>query len=72
MGQHGLARAGLAGEHVQAGTEAQLGPLDQQQVLDAQLVQHAAGCISGTRRSRPVCANHAQVRDGLAHTVAEL
>ena len=51
--EHGLARAGLAGEHVQAGPEAQLGPLDQQEVLDAQLVQHAAGCTSGSRRTGP-------------------
>ena len=52
MGEHGLARPGLARQHVQPGAEAQLGPLDQQQVLDAQLVEHGAGCISGARRSR--------------------
>ena len=40
VGQHGLARAGLAREHVQPRPEPQLGPLDQQQVLDAQLFQH--------------------------------
>ena len=40
--EHGLAGAGLAGEHVQAGTEAQARALDQQQVLDAQLSQHGS------------------------------
>ena len=38
VGEHRLARAGLAGDRVQALAEAQLGPLDQQQVLDPQLV----------------------------------
>jgi hypothetical protein len=35
VGQHGLARAGLAREHVEARAHAQLGALDQQQVLDS-------------------------------------
>ncbi len=48
--EHGLAGARLAGEHVQPVREPQLGPLDQQQVLDAQLVYHARRCISGHRR----------------------
>ncbi len=34
MGEHRLARAGLARQHVQPGTQPQLCPLDQQQVLD--------------------------------------
>ena len=41
VGEHGLSRPGLAGDRVQARLEAQLGALDQQQVLDPQLVQHA-------------------------------
>ena len=32
------------------GAEPQLGPLDQQEVLDAQLVEHARGCTSRARR----------------------
>ena len=32
--EHGLAGAGLAGEHVQPLGEPQLGALDQQQILD--------------------------------------
>ena len=51
--EHGLARPRLAREHVEPGREAQLGPLDQQEVLDAQLFQHAAGSTSRTRRTRP-------------------
>ena len=47
VGQHRLARAGLARDRVQPGPEPQLGPLDQQQVLDAQLEQHAARSTSG-------------------------
>jgi hypothetical protein len=39
--EHGLARARLAREHVEPGPEPQLGPLDQQEVLDTQLFQHA-------------------------------
>ena len=35
-----LARAGLAGDRVQARAEAQLGALDQQQVLDSELEEH--------------------------------
>ena len=41
VGEHRLAGPGLAGDRVQALAEAQLGPLDQQQVLDSQLAQHA-------------------------------
>ncbi len=43
--EQGLARARLAGEHVQSGREPQLGPFHQQQVLRAQLVEHAA-CLA--------------------------
>jgi hypothetical protein len=41
VGEHGLARPGLPREHVQARHEPQLGPLDQQEVLDTQLKEHA-------------------------------
>jgi hypothetical protein len=34
VGEHGLAGAGLAGDHVEPRAEPQLGALDQQQVLD--------------------------------------
>ena len=37
VGQHGLARPGLAGDRNQARPEPELGPLDQQEVLDSQL-----------------------------------
>jgi hypothetical protein len=37
MGEHRLAGAGLAGEDVQSGPQPQLGPLDEQEVLDAKL-----------------------------------
>ena len=43
MGQHRLARAGLAGQDVEARGKSQLGAFEQQQVLDAQLVQHGPG-----------------------------
>jgi hypothetical protein len=39
VGQDGLAGARFAGDGVQARAEAQLGPLDQQQVLDPELEQ---------------------------------
>ena len=45
MGEHGLAGAGLAGDRVQPLAQPQLGPLDQQQVLDPQLTQHAP-CVA--------------------------
>ena len=41
--EHGLARAGLAGDRAQARPRPQLGALDQQQVLDAQLEEHGPG-----------------------------
>ena len=43
VGEHRLARAGLAGDRGQARPRPQLGALDQQQVLDAELQEHAAG-----------------------------
>ena len=39
--EHRLAGAGLAGDRVQARAEPELGALDQQQVLDPELVEHA-------------------------------
>ena len=50
VGEHGLAGAGLAGDRVQPLPEPQLGPLDQQQVLDPQLTQHAF-CVATARRT---------------------
>ena len=41
--EHGLARAGLAGDDVQPGAEPELGALDQEEVLNPQLYQHRAG-----------------------------
>ena len=41
MREHRLARARLAGDHVQPRMEQQLGALDQQQVLDPQLGEHS-------------------------------
>ena len=51
MRQHGLARAGLAGDHREAAARPQLGALDQQQVLDAQLQEHGACLPAAPRRS---------------------
>ena len=45
VGQHRLAGAGLAGDRVEALVEAQLGALDQQQVLDPKLAQHGP-CVA--------------------------
>ena len=53
MRQHRLAGPGLPCEHVQPWPETQLGPLDQQEVLDAQFVEHAEGSTSGGRRIGP-------------------
>ncbi len=52
--EHGLARTRLARDRGQAGSRAQLGALDQQQVLDPELEEHASGNISEPRRSGPV------------------
>jgi hypothetical protein len=51
MGEHRLAGTGLAGQRVQAGPEPQLGPLDQEQVLDAKLYEHMFGSTGPTRRN---------------------
>ena len=77
--EHRLARARLAGEHVETRGEAQLGPFDEEEVLDAQLQEHVRACTSGHRRTgrlRPLpahfcavaCANVARLpqRDRLA------
>ena len=45
--EHGLAGPGLTGDRVQARLEAQLGALDQEQVLDPQLAQHAPVVAAG-------------------------
>ncbi len=50
VGEHRLARARLPREHVQARTEAQLGPFDQEEILDAQFVKHVEGSTSGAGR----------------------
>ncbi len=50
--EHGLAGAGLAGEHVQPWRQAQLRLLDQQQILDTELLQHATWSSSGRGRHR--------------------
>ena len=52
--QHGLPRAGLPGDRVQPLAEPQFGPLDQQQVLDPQLTQHAP-CLA-TDAAGPLAA----------------
>jgi hypothetical protein len=52
MGEHGLPRACLAREDVQPLGEPELGPLDEQEVLDAQLFQHEMWCTTGRGRSR--------------------
>ena len=59
MREDRLAGAGLAGEHVEPGREAQLGALDQQEVLDAQFGEHVQRCTKAARRnarSRAFCA----------------
>ena len=53
VGKHGLARAGLSGDHREPVPGPHLGILDQQQVLDAQLEQHTGRSTSGRRRSGP-------------------
>ena len=57
VGEDRLAGAGLAGDHVQPVAEAQLGALDQQQVLDPEFKEHRCACFNvgwtdpATRRS---------------------
>ena len=55
VGQHGLARTGLPRQDVEPWREAQLGLLDQQEVLDPELVEHARWSTSAPRRIGPVC-----------------
>ena len=50
VGEDGLAGAGLAGDRVQPLAQPQLGPLDQQQVLDPQLAQHGICVATGADR----------------------
>ena len=52
MGEHGLAGAGLPRDRVEALAEAQLGALDQQQVLDPELAQHVS-CVATGRTDSP-------------------
>ena len=54
VGEHGLAGARLPREHVEPRAERELGPFDQQQVLDAELVQHRRRSTSRRRRIGPV------------------
>ena len=61
VGEHRLARPGLAGDRVQAGVEPELGPLDQEQVLDSKLEQHAPVLAPGADGStRPPARGLAQ------------
>ena len=54
--EDGLAGPGLARQHGQPGPEAQLGPLDQQEVLDTQLRQHGAGVPAAADGPAPPAA----------------
>ena len=47
LGQQGLAGAGLAGHDVESRSQCQLGPVDQQQVLHPQFLQHRRGVPPG-------------------------
>jgi len=51
IGQHRLAGAGLACEHVQAGRRLEVGTLDQGQVLDMQVEQHGSQVWARARTS---------------------
>src|SRR5205814_9970522 len=59
--EHRLARPRLAGEDVEPGAQTQLRPLDEEQVLDTQFVEHAGTCTGAARRNtrsralRPAC-----------------
>ena len=54
MGEHRLAGAGLPRQHVQPGRQPQLGPLDEQEVLDAQFAEHPDG-VSARPDGTAVC-----------------
>ena len=49
--EHGLAGTGLTGQRIEPGTEPELGPFDQEQVLDAKLYEHTFGCTGRSRRN---------------------
>ena len=70
VGQHGLAGAGLPGDRVQPLPQPQLGLLDQQQVLDPQLSEHAPLCSTwrggSCRDSVPPPLRAARFLDGPA------
>ena len=74
MGQHGLPRARLAGEDVQARSQPQLRPLDEQEVLDAQLKKHVPWGRTSRLRRRGRCsevvARFARWQSGGAGTVS--
>ena len=65
VGEDGLPGPGLAGDRVQALAEAQLGPLDQQQVLDPQLAQHAL-CLAAAADGFAQAAGAARRRGSAA------
>src|SRR6476659_5556754 len=71
MGEDGLARARLAGEDVQAGRQPQLGLLAEEQVLDAQLEEHARRSTSAVRRPASASAIGVEpdTRSNVARTV---
>ena len=57
VGEHGLARPRLPRQGVQARAEAQLGALDQQEVLDAKLVEHRSTVYQPPGRTGRVACN---------------
>ena len=64
--EHRLARARLAGQRVQPRAEPQLGPLDQQEVLDAELVEHGRDGLPAARdgpaRIAGICDEAARIQ----------
>ena len=63
VGQHGLARARLPRDRVQPVAGPQVGPVDEQEVLDAQLQEHRPLSTSGRGRSAEGLAHKAVVRE---------
>lgn len=53
MGEDRLAGTCLAGDRVEAGTEAKLGPVDQEKVFDPDFEQHTPRSNGGRRRISP-------------------
>ena len=51
MGEQRLSSTGFTGENVQPRSQPQLGPLHQQQVLDAKLIQHGSSSTCSTGRN---------------------